>query len=132
MRRGGGKQIFQLCLTRNHKRGDALRMLGVGNAFEQAIHGLENREGHFRACNERCEFFAVAFAGFAEEDGFELAPGFEGFLDQAESLDTDAAGIGLQAAAERDTKLLQPAIVAAGKKAIGRGSGAIVTAGFRG
>jgi len=62
---GSGKQIFDLCLTGNHKRGDALRMLGVGNAFEQAISGLENGEGHFRACNERREFFAMAFAGFA-------------------------------------------------------------------
>jgi len=53
-------------------------------------------------------------------------------LDQAESLDTDAAGIGLQATAERDAELLEPAIVAAGNEPIGRGAGAIVAAGFRG
>jgi hypothetical protein len=52
------------------------------------------------------QFFAVAFAGFAEEDGFDLAAGFEGFFDEAEAFHTDAAGVGLQAAAESDAELL--------------------------
>jgi hypothetical protein len=47
----------------------------------------------------------MAFAGFAEEDGFDLAAGFEGFLDQAEAFDADAAGVGLEATAESDAKL---------------------------
>jgi hypothetical protein len=65
----------------------------------------------------------VALAGFAEEDGFDLAPGFESFLDQAEALDTYAAGVCLEAAAEGDPELLQPAIVAAGECAVERGFG---------
>jgi hypothetical protein len=51
------------------------------------------------------EFFAVAFAGFAEEDGFDGAAGFEGFFDEAEAFDADAAGVGLEAAAEGDAEL---------------------------
>jgi hypothetical protein len=76
------------------------------------------------------EFFAVAFAGFAEEDGFDLTAGFEGFLDEAESFDADAAGVGLQAAAESDAELLEPAIVSAGEEGVGRGGERIVAAGF--
>ena len=70
----------------------------------------------------------MAFAGFAEEDGFDLAAGFEGFLDQAEAFDADAAGVGLQAAAESDAKLFEPPIVAAGEEGIRRGFGGWVAA----
>jgi hypothetical protein len=48
----------------------------------------------------------MALAGFAEEDGFDLAAGFEGFFDEAEAFDAYAAGVGLQAAAEGDAELL--------------------------
>ena len=78
------------------------------------------------------EFFAVTFAGFAEEDSFYAAAGFEGFFDEAEAFDADAAGIGLQAAAESYAKLFEPAIVAAGEEGIGRGRGRNAAAGFRG
>jgi len=47
----------------------------------------------------------VAFTGFAEEYGFDLAAGFEGFRDEAEAFDADTAGVGLQAAAESDAEL---------------------------
>ena len=48
----------------------------------------------------------MAFTGLAEEDGFDLASGFEGFFDKAEAFNADAAGIGFQAAAESDAELL--------------------------
>jgi hypothetical protein len=51
------------------------------------------------------EFFAMAFAGFAEEDGFDLAAGLEGFFDKARAFDADAAGVGLEAASEGDAEL---------------------------
>jgi hypothetical protein len=51
------------------------------------------------------EFFAMAFAGFAEEDGFDGAAGFEGFMDEAKAFDAYAAGVCLEAAAEGDAKL---------------------------
>lgn len=70
-----------------------------------------------------CEFFAVAFAGFTEEDGFDGAAGFEGFFDEAEAFDADAAGVGLQAAAESDAELFKPAVVAAGEERVGSGFG---------
>jgi len=51
-------------------------------AFEEAIGGFRTGEGHFRGGAMRGrEFFAMGvFAGFAEEDGFDLATGFQGFL----------------------------------------------------
>ena len=69
------------------------------------------------------EFFAVALAGFAEEDGFDLAAGFEGFCDETETFDAYAAGVGWEAAAEGDAELLEPAIVAAGEEGVWRGFG---------
>jgi len=69
------------------------------------------------------EFFAVAFAGFAEEHGFDAAAGFEGFLYQAEAFDPYAAGVGLEAASKGDAKLFEPAVVPAGEEGIGRGLG---------
>jgi hypothetical protein len=62
----------------------------------------------------------VALAGFAEEDGFDLAAGFEGFFDETETFDADAAGIGLQAPAKCDAELLEPAILAAGEDVVRR------------
>ena len=67
------------------------------------------------------EFFLVAYAGFAEEDCFDGAAGFEGFFYEAKAFDAYAAGIGLEAAAEGDAKLFEPAVVAAGEEGIGRG-----------
>jgi hypothetical protein len=69
------------------------------------------------------ELFTVAFAGFAEEDSFDLAAGFESFCDEAETFDAYAARIGWEAASEGDAKLLEPAIVAAGEEGVGRGFG---------
>jgi hypothetical protein len=51
------------------------------------------------------EFFSVAFTGFAEEDGFDGATGFECFFDEARAFDADAAGVGLEAASEGDAEL---------------------------
>ena len=72
----------------------------------------------------------MPLARFAEEDGFDAAAGFESFPDEAEAFNANAAGIGLQAAAESDAELLKPAIVAAGEEGIGRGRSRIVAAGF--
>ena len=69
------------------------------------------------------EFFAVAFSGFAEEDGFDAAAGFEGLYDEAKTFDADAAGFGLQAAAKGDAELFKPAVVAASEKGVRRGFG---------
>ena len=93
-------------------------MFGVGNSLEEAVGGFQDGEGHFGARDQMGKFFAVAFAGFAEEDGFDGTAGFEGFFDEAKAFDADAAGFGLQAAAKGDAELFEPAVVAAGEELI--------------
>ena len=110
--RGCGEKIFELRGAGGDESGDALRMFGVGDAFKKAIGGGENGNGNFGAGDERSKFGAVAFAGFAEEDGFNLATGGEGFFDEAEAFDADGVGFGGQAAAEGHAEELEPAIVA--------------------
>ena len=112
---GSGEKIFELGGAGNDEGGDALGMLGVGDALEEAIGGGENRNGDFGAGDERREFGAMALAGFGEEDGFDAASGEEGFHDEAKSFDADAAGFGGETAAEGDAKELEPAIVAGGE-----------------
>src|SRR5579863_1115804 len=72
--------------------GDTLRMLGVGEALEEAIGGAQLGKSHFGPVDERGEAFAMAFAGFAEEDSFDAAAGAQGFLDKAHAFDADGAG----------------------------------------
>ncbi|GAC1621293.1 MAG: hypothetical protein NVS9B13_12620 [Candidatus Acidiferrum sp.] len=54
----------------------------------------------------------MAFAGFAEENGFDAAAGAKRFLHQPGALDTDASGLGGQTAAQGHAELLEPAILA--------------------
>src|SRR6516225_8086787 len=63
-----GEEIFELRLPRNDESGDALRVFCVGDAFEEAVGGVKDREGKFGAIDERSEFGVMALAGFAEED----------------------------------------------------------------
>jgi hypothetical protein len=101
-----------------------LWVLGVGDALEQAIGGAQDRDRDFRAVDQRREAFVMAFAGFAEQDGLDWTAGAQGFFDQADTFDADAARFGGQSAAEGDTKFLEPAIVAAGD---GASAGALRT-----
>ena len=92
-------------MARDDESGYALGVFGVGDAFEEAVGGFKDGEGHFGAGDQVRKFILVACAGFAEEDGFDLAAGFEGFLDETEAFDADAAGVCLEAAAEGDAEL---------------------------
>jgi hypothetical protein len=103
------------------KGGYALGMLSVGDAFEETIGGAEDGEADVRAADEGGEAFAMALAGFAEEDGFDAAGGAESFFDEAGTFDADGAVVGGKTAAESDAELLEPAIVAAGEEIGGRG-----------
>jgi hypothetical protein len=78
-----------------------LRVLGVGEAFEEAIGGAQLGKGHFGPVDERSEALAMAFAGFAEEDSIDAAAGAKRFLDKADAFDTDGAGLRWQASAKR-------------------------------
>src|SRR5580700_1888705 len=106
-------------------------MLGVGQALEEAVGGAQGWKSHFRPADERSETFVVAFAGFAEEYGFDAAAGAKRFFDQAEAFDADGAGLRGQTAAQRHAKFFEPAIVAAGQDP-GRGCGGSVASGLAG
>ncbi len=97
-------------------------MLGVGDAFEETIGGAEDGEADVGAADERGETFAMAFAGFAEKDGFDAAGGAESFFDEAGAFDADGTVFGGKTAAESDAELFEPAVVAAGEE-IGGGGG---------
>ena len=73
-------------------------MLGVGEAFEEAVGGAQFGKSHFGPVDKRGEAFVMAFAGFAEEDGFDAAAGAKGFFDEADAFYADEAGFGGQAA----------------------------------
>jgi len=101
--------------------GDALGMFGVGDAFKESIGGAEDGEAGIGATDEWGETLAVAFAGFAEENGFDAAGGAEGLFDEAGAFDADGAVFRGKAAAEGDAKLLEPAVFAAGEEVGGIG-----------
>lgn len=104
------------------ERSDALRVLGVGKAFEEAVGGLQRGECHLSFADERSEAFAMALAGFAEEHSFDGAAGTKGFLDEADAFNANGARFCWQAPAKRHAEFLEPTIVAAGEKSwCGRG-----------
>ena len=90
-------------------------MFRVSKAFEKAIGGAEQREGNFGPVNERREAFVVSLTRFAEEDCLDAATGAEGFLDQPDTFDADAARFCWQPATKGHAKSFEPTIVAAGE-----------------
>ncbi len=112
-RSGCVEQFVESGCARVDESGDALRMLGVGKAFEEAVGGAQNGESHFRPANKRSEAIVMALAGFAEENRFDAAAGTKRFFDEADAFDADRAGFRGQTAAERHAEFLEPAVVAA-------------------
>jgi hypothetical protein len=119
---GSGEEVFEFKFAGLDEGGYALGMLGVGNAFEEAIGGAKDGEAYVGAADEWGEALAMAFAGFAEEDGFDAAGGAESFFDEADAFDADGTVFGGEAAAESDAELLEPTVVAAGEE-VGGGGG---------
>jgi len=74
------KEIFELCLTGDDQRGYALGMFGVGDAFEEAVVVFRTGKAISGRGDQVSEFFAVALAGVAEEDGFDGAGRIRGLL----------------------------------------------------
>jgi hypothetical protein len=73
--RGSAKKFVKCSGAWLDESGDALRMFCIGEAFKKAIGGAERREGDFGPVDEGSQALAVAFAGFAEEDGLDGAAG---------------------------------------------------------
>jgi hypothetical protein len=99
-----------------NQRGNALGMLGVGEALEEAVGGAEDEKSHFGTVDEGRETFVMALAGFAKEHSLHAAPRTECFFDEPHALDANEAVFRGQTAAQSHAELLQPAIVAAGEK----------------
>ena len=98
------------------QRGDALRMFGVGEAFEEAIRGAKDGKSHFGPIDKGGETLVMAFAGFAEEYSLNAAAGTKRFFDKPHTLDAYESAFRGQAAAQSHAELLEPAIVAAGEE----------------
>jgi hypothetical protein len=128
---GSADEIVERSFARFNQRGDALRMLGIGETFEEAVGGAERGEAEFGAIDQRGEALAVTLAGFAEEHGLDGAAGTQSLFDETDAFDADESVFSRQAAAESQTELLEPAIVAAGEdRGIVGGLG--VASGFAG
>jgi hypothetical protein len=91
-------------------------MFSVGEAFKQPVSGAEDGKSHLGSVDEGSEAFVVAFPGFTKEHGLNTASGTQRFFDKPSAFDADESAFGGKAAAESQPKLLQPAIVAAGKE----------------
>lgn len=89
-------------------------MFGVGDAFKEAVGGVQERNGDFRAIEIGSEARVMAFAGFTEEHGADWAGGTEGFFDEARAFDTDGARFGRKASAKSYAKFLEPFVFAGG------------------
>lgn len=100
--------------ARSDEGGDALGIFRVGDAFEEAVGGVEDGDGDLRAIEVRSEASVMAGTGFAEKYGADRACGAEGFFDEARAFDADGAGFGGKSAAESHAELLEPFVVARG------------------
>src|SRR5579859_228175 len=128
-RRGCAQQFIESGGAWMDKCGDTLRMLGVGEAFEEAVSGAQGGKGYFWPADERSETFAMAFAGLAKEYGIDAATGVKGFFDESDAFDANGPGFGRQTATERQAEFFEPAVVPAGEDSR-RGCGRSVTSGL--
>ena len=109
-------EIVERSFARFDEGRDTLRVLRVGNAFEEAVVGEQRGEAHLRTVDQRSEAFAVALAGFAKKHRLNRAARTQRFFDKAGSLDTNEAVFRGQTTAQSQAELLEPAVVAAGEK----------------
>src|SRR5713226_10554036 len=115
-RKGSAHEIVEGSFAWMDQRGDALRMFGVGEAFEEAIRGAKDGKSHFGPIDKGGETLVMAFAGFAEEYSLNAAAGTKRFFDKPHTLDAYESAFRGQAAAQSHAELLAPAIVAAGEE----------------
>jgi len=129
--RGRSKEVIERSNARMDQGGDSLRMLGIGESFEEPVGGAQGGKTHFGPADQGSEALVVAFAGFAEEHGFDATARAKCFFDKANAFDTNRAGFRGQTAAEGHAKFLEPAVVATGEDSR-RGWSRRVAGGFAG
>src|SRR5260370_9208892 len=109
-------EIIEGGLSRMNQRGDSLRMLGVGEALEEAVCGTEDGKSHFGTVDGGREALVMAFPEFAEEHALHAAPGTQCLFDESDAFDANKAVFRGHAAAQCHAEFLEPAIVAAGEE----------------
>jgi hypothetical protein len=113
------------------ERGDALRVFGVGKALKESVGGSQHGKSHLGPVDEGRKTFVMAFAGFAEEHGMDVASGAQRFFDEPGAFDADESILRGEPTAKSHTELLEPAIITAGEHR-GMTSSSRVTSGFSG
>ena len=83
MRNRACARVVERSLARMNERRDALGMLGIGEAFKEAIGGAESGKSHLGPVDEGRESLVMAFSGFAEEYRPNRATGTQRFFDEA-------------------------------------------------
>ena len=114
-----------------NERGNSLRVLGIGESFEEAVGRTEHGKSHFRPVDEGRESFVMAFSGFAEKHRLDAAAGTQRFFDKAGSFNTDESILGREPPAKSDAEFLEPTIIAAGEQRVITGSSSAAS-GFSG
>ena len=129
--RGRSKEVIERSNARMDQGRDSLRMLGIGESFEEPVGGAQGAKTHFEPANQGSKALVVAFAGFAEEHGFDATAGAKCFFDKANAFDTNRTRFRGQTATQGHAKFLKPAIVTAGEDSR-RGLSRRVAGGFAG
>jgi hypothetical protein len=96
-------------------------MLGVGDAFEETVCGVQNGKSNFGTIEVRSQACMMTTAGFREEHGFDTATGVEGFFGETNTFYADCSGFGGKSATEGNAKFFEPAIFARGDDCIRAG-----------
>jgi hypothetical protein len=89
-------------------------MLGVCDAFEESVGGVENGDCDFGAIEIGREAGVMTFAGFAEEYSADGTSGPKSFFDESRAFNAYGAGFCGEAAAEGHAEFLEPLVVARG------------------
>src|SRR4029077_3437589 len=109
-------EIIKRSLSRMNQRRDTLRMLSVREAFKKPVGSAKSRKSHLGSIDQRREPLMVTFPGFAEEYSSYRATRTERLFNQPHAFNANEAIFRRQSTTKGHTKLLQPAIVAAGEE----------------
>src|SRR5712692_6354765 len=84
-------EIIEGGLPWMNQRGHSLWVFGVGEAFEEAVGGAEDRKCHFGPVDQWRQTLMMAFTRLAEENGPDCTAGTKRLFNQARSFDADEA-----------------------------------------
>lgn len=83
-------EIVEARLARADERGDALRVLGGGDAGEETIGGAQNSSAGETRARQSCE---MLFSGGTDKARIETQAAANGFANQMRAFDADEIGL---------------------------------------